>query len=98
MSHETRGLCRMWDICHFLYLTPMTKVNLGKRLFPNLTYQSQLRTFHRFMAELKESGIELHSRVDYDVGAHVFEYWITDPFWRDKLEMKYGIREGLKIS
>jgi len=89
---STSALCRAWDMCHFLYLTPMTPDEILKRIAPHLKPNSIWTTFKRFRNLMNEIKIELKEFTeDKTGGGGEVRYYIFDPFWRDRLENHFGI-------
>ena len=63
----------------------MTSSAIGKRLFPELKLTTHVTIINRFLKTMEKIGVKVNRQVDYDSGARIFEFWITDPFWRDKV-------------
>jgi len=92
---------RVYETCHAIYLSPSSIENiLGSK---SATKISVKRLFNRFSSVLKKAKIELEWELVVPIkdGKHNLhaaperQYWITDPLWRDKLEIVFGLRKKL---
>ena len=94
MAARDFSIYRAWNICSLIFLNPMTRPGISKRISPGCKPDTMKRIMLRFLKIAEKAGIKVTVEEDEYIKKedkwHIV-YSIEDIFWRDKLEKFYAV-------